>query len=358
MDEIEICPYISGEEKELINLLINTFNPWPRFDLSSTPLDYWTWKFRDNPQNRLLITLAKFNDEIVGCYHSLSQCYKIGDRIIPVYQGVDVAVRDDFRGKGIYKKIAQYTYTREDELGESLHLGIETQEATLKVATQNRFLKIPHQPVILIKILDEDKFFPGGDDINLVKKGGYRVLSALNKITHTNPNLSQINYLVEEITRFDERAIDFLKGTLDGYQFIQDRTIAHLNWRFCDPRGGEYKVTQALENNNVIGYIVTRLNKYNRRGFIVDLLTSPRGNEAVETLITHACESLEERGAVSINVSVFHDHPYETTFNQHGFINVMPLPLYYRSITPGALSRLAEGGASTGMFSYGDFDWI
>ena len=67
-DSITIRQYQEGDEKEIVELLRLAFNGWPNFDLPCTPLEHWQWKYKDNPQNKIIASIAESEGRIVGCH--------------------------------------------------------------------------------------------------------------------------------------------------------------------------------------------------------------------------------------------------------------------------------------------------
>ncbi|MEM3378403.1 MAG: GNAT family N-acetyltransferase [Candidatus Bathyarchaeia archaeon] len=64
---------------------------------------YWNWKYKENPYfDSQLVAVAEANGEIVGCNHWLLRNLKLSSSVVDkaILAG-DVAVRADYRGKGI-----------------------------------------------------------------------------------------------------------------------------------------------------------------------------------------------------------------------------------------------------------------
>lgn len=364
-DEIEFRNYMPDDEKDIVTLLEAAFDPWPRFDLPVTPLDHWAWKYKDNPLKQIIISLALKDEEIIGCYHDLAQTIKIGNRYFSSYQGVDTAVKSDYRGRGIYRKLIRFAFEMENKLGKPFHYGIDIQQATLRVSQELGLKKMPHNKLVLSRIMDLDKHFNETETkYTSLKKQGYKILSRYNQIRYSiiKPYTLMSDFNLYEVKEFEDRINQFWDEVKNSYQFIIVRTKEYLNWRYCDKRGGDYIVKQAEKNGRILGYIVLKINRLskNQQGYIVDLLTLPRRLDVAEALVSYACEYFVENGVILINSSVVEGHPYEAVLKRFGFVNNFELVLDYRPDEDYkvSLEKIGESSAQTYLFTYGDSDWI
>ena len=98
----------------------------------------------------------------------------------------------------------------------------------------------------------------------------------------------------------------------------------YLNWRYCDPRAGPYRVYQAYLDGKLVGYIVTRVNRYLSEyfiGYIMDLLTAPGKKDVAAALLMHALEVLDKDGVNITTCMVPDGHPHEKIYRALGFLN-------------------------------------
>ena len=70
MTNITYSLYEPGDEKQLVELLDLVFGGWPDRDLACSKVDFWRWKYLDNP-NGSLVTLAEESGEIHGSVHTM-----------------------------------------------------------------------------------------------------------------------------------------------------------------------------------------------------------------------------------------------------------------------------------------------
>lgn len=364
--EIEIRPFMNGDEERIVQLLVSVFNPWPHFDLSVDPLDHWLWKFRDNPSREVIICLALSDGEIIGCFHDLVQTLKIGDRAFLGCQGVDVAVHQDYRGQGIYGKLIRYAHELERKRGILLHYGVNTNPATIRESKKLGNLELPHVRFLSSRIRDVNRHFEVNNVKNaLLRKLIYLVLVRFYKLRYTiwKPDYALNDFSINEVKEFDDRFTQFWEEIGKNYAFIVERTKNYLNWRFCDPRGGDYVCKVAENNGNVLGYVVLRINRLREsypQGTIVDLLTLPQRLDVLEALVSHACQYFDNGDINSVNTLIVKGHPHEAVLKRFGFIEVLKPAINYKpnEALDEDLNKLRMSPPSKELFTYGDFDWI
>ena len=106
---MEVSSYKQGEVTQLVDLLELVFGSWPFVDLSCQSIEYWKWKYLDNPTGLVNVGLAWEENELLGCNHVYYVRVKMGDKTFLCGNGTDSAVHPDHRNKGIYTKINEHT---------------------------------------------------------------------------------------------------------------------------------------------------------------------------------------------------------------------------------------------------------
>ena len=101
------------------------------------------------------------------------------------------------------------------------------------------------------------------------------------------------------------------------------RAREYLNWRYCDIRGGDYRVLKAVESANMVGFIVFRVN--NKRpehpvGVIVDLMSYKNRSDITPALLKQCLEYFTTLNVVTVSSYLIRDHPDSKVFTRFGFI--------------------------------------
>ena len=366
-NKFNASPYRPGDEEEIVQLLELVFNGWPQFDLNCTPLDHWRWKYLDNPLRLNILYSASFDNKIIGCTHTIPQRVKVGDKIFLSGTGADVAVHPDFRRRGIHNKIVDSKLDFEAKIGIKFHYGISNNPILIKRNMRRGFPLFPHDVSSFIRIYDVDlhlRMIP--TKYAWIKKYGYQLLKIYNKLRNAlrSYSSSDHDFHISVILNFDDRINTFWNKIKDNYSLIVERKQNYLNWRYCDPRGGDYTVIQAEKDGHVLGYGVLRINMYRGEypvGHIVDLLTIPERLDVAGALVEHAVIYFDKKDINTIQCLSIKNHPYERILNRYGFINSRKklniFYQYYEGISEN-LKQVEKSSENKIHFAIGDYDAI
>jgi len=360
-----VRPYLRGDEEEIVQLLQLVFDEWPHFDLSCAPIDHWRWKFEDNPLKKSIISLGASDDKIIGCTHTIPLMIKIGDSIFLCGNGYDLVVHPDFRRMGVAKKM--------NELRKELRTKAGTKFALMfpgKIMIKHYlklYPRLPHATMIFVRIQDIDWHLQMMPAENAwLKKYGLHLVNVFNKFRNALrvSVLSDQDFCISKICRFDDSINVFWDEIKDHYTFIVRRTRDYLNWRYCDSRGGDYFIKIAEADERVLGYSVLRINKYMRDypvGYIVDLLTLPGRLDVADALVADAIDYFDSNYVNIILCQVIKNHPYERIFKRYGLVNSRhSINIFYDTYATISeeLSKLQTSTANRIHFVYGDYDSI
>ena len=318
----EQIKYRSTEEsdgEDIVKLLDKVFSGWPRFDLKTSSLDHWKWKYVDNPFKSNIGFVSETDETVVGASHSYCFHIKILDEICRGTYSADNVVHPDYRRKGISKTI----YKLQEDMLEDENIALDywvTSNPFLIKMFMEQYELFPIPVMTMARIQDVDLHLKYDDQNRSWLLGwGYKVLTFVNK----NMNYLKKDYgsgLVEisEITSFDARINDFWDNTSKSYSYSTERSLDFLNWRYCDPRSGGYKVNLAEEGGEILGYIVLRINTFNpdyQIGYVVDLLTLPDRYDAADALVNSAVEYFDNNNINIVLSLVCKGHPVSGVYN-------------------------------------------
>jgi hypothetical protein len=366
--DYKIRSYQPADDKGIVELLKLVFDDWPHFDLNCDPLDHWRWKHKDNPLARNLISLGIVGDKIISCLHSIPIILKIGENVFLSWERVDGAVHPDFRRGGLFNKMSELTYETMIKNEVRTQYGITSNPILMKKYQKQGNPHLPHVLVDFIRIHDIDlhlKMVPTKNK-EQARKIGFLFVKLVNRIRNTSND--KINtyrdFNISEINSFDDRINTFWDEIKDHYNFIVKRTRDYLNWRFCDHRGGEYKIKMVEVDGRILGYSVLRINKYMKDypvGYIVDLIALPKCLNVINWLVADAVKYFDTHNINVIHCQLFKTHPYEAIIKRYGFVDSR-YRLFMHFI-PGAgiykeLNKIQTSTVDKLHFVYGDFDII
>jgi hypothetical protein len=365
--EVTIRPYTNGDEKEIVELLQTVFKGWPHFDLSCSPLDHWTWKYEDNPLKTKAIAVAELDGKIIGCSHGYLLNIRLGNKPILAQQGTDLAILEEFRGRGIYPTLTKKKNELYDALGVQMTYSISSNPIVVGRDQSENRPQFPCRFKHYVKLDDVAKHFETTSSKNPLKKHGYNVLKTIKKMENITQNskkeaaLSSFEILEKKPT--DVEVDEFWNSVKDKFNFTVERDEKYLSWRYNDERGGKYLFRCAENKNGILGFIVLRVNKKQENypvGYIVDMITQQNRIDIAYALIDDATNFFHQQGVNLVQSMVVEGHPYERLIENQGFLwDREPLIVFYRPKKIGEeLKHIINSPPEKLQLSYGDFDWI
>ena len=157
--------------------------------------------------------------------------------------------------------------------------------------------------------------------------------------------------------------IDGIKNA--NYDYILVRNSDFLNWRFCDSRNSNYRIIQAHDENDILGYCVTRINRLIKgypEGFIVDVITEPKRKDVAKALIFDAISHCDEQGVNAISCLMVNKNTYNDILLNYGFVNSRSnFNVGLREVTPSIrndLQKLYSANPDRIDYQYAHTDWI
>ena len=364
-NEFQLRIYNPGDEEEIVQLLKIGFDGWPHFDLECTPVDHWRWKYLDNPSRTNFIVLAMIEGRIVGANQILPMRIKIVDTVFPCVLSADTVVHPDYRRMGIYTKMANKNISRMNDSGIQLDY-FPTSNPILIKSYSKRYRTLPLTISNLARIKDINKQLKAMP----IKKAwlaklGFHGLMLFNDLKNAfcRKKSPDTNFNIHEVNRFNESMESFWDEASRQYKFIIERRREYINWRYCDPRAGGFKVKEAKdEDGSTLGYCVLKINKYLKHypiGYMVDLLTLPERVDAAEALVADAIRYFDEQNINIVNCLVVENHPYEKILKRYGFIDSrFRIQIFMRlsSEMASILKKIERSDSEKIYFSYGDID--
>jgi hypothetical protein len=281
----------------LIGLLRSTFNGYPE-------MQYWTWKYSNNPHGFPIIFVAEDKEKIVGCYILNPVRLRIGQELVMGAQSVDAAVDSAYRGGGIFKKLAV------GAIAEAAKEDVSIIYAFPNEISYKGQVRIGYRPMFIIpkmyRIFQTSSLLKAKTHVNdsfILKTLG--VMDNLQKIRKERVMQScaksKNDIKVRVITEFDSRFSDFWKAVYkENNGLLIERDLAYLQWRYMDHPQKNYTTYVCENSKEIIGFIVISVGKdFSKEssttdrlsmGNIMDLFTLPKMTHAAYPLISAACD--------------------------------------------------------------------
>jgi len=357
--DTRIRSYLPGDEQDIANLLLNAFSGWPDIDVVGTALDYWRWKYSDAPVRAPIISVCESRDGIVGCDHSISLRVKVGKKVRLCDYSCDTVVHADYRGKGLSKVMIEHSNDLRKSHGFHLVFWVTRNPIFIEAYSKIR-PSFPYQIRNLVHIQDVGlhlKYMPM--EKAWFMRLGFHLAKGVNSIRNAFRRYSTIDgYIITRSNGFDERINDFWDELSGYYDFIVERRLEYLNWKYCDKRGGKYQFLFAENGDRILGYCVLCVNR--RRieypvGYIVDLLVIPERLDVAFALARNALAYFRAQDVNIVNCLAIHGNQLEGVLHKAGFLySRVRLNFFYN--TMGDPDFLSQVLADRAHFSFGDID--
>ena len=354
-----IRQYEPGDDEGIVNTLDAAFNGWPKMDLNCSSLEHWRWKFLSCPIEPRIVIVAEKDNEIVGVSHLMPCMIHLGKETVLGANGCDVATHPDHRRKGVYNRTRKFKEEKALEKGIVLFYGIESNPILIKKNLKNGpDVLIPHKVVMYVRVRDLARAHVGA-----IKKTGYSLIKNFNIVTNRSPK-SITDFRIESSECFDERVNGLLERNKQVYGYIMVRNKEFLNWRYADPRGGDYRIWLAYDEEVFMGYIVTRINRYdedNPVGCIMDLLVEPSRFDVADSLMKMGLGYFDGQDVNMVYFLGVQGSSLEWILRGNGFVNSRKRLLwnYFDSSLVREVGGIIRNISSNEIyFSYGDIDWI
>lgn len=312
--------FCKAEEKDfipLVELMSKVLRDGDSLHADKFNLQKWKWKYFELANAAPQIYLCKENEQILGYYHCPIYCCTIAGVPKKIAMVQDVGVSEAARGKGVFKKLADYAthqllasdialiYTFPN--GNSIHTFLKYNGYT-KIETFCTFvLPIKTEEIIASKI----RF------LNIHKLVG--VLSDLF-FSFKLPRIN-LNYKIISEEKLSEEMVQLFHQFNTSFKNSLTRDYNYLNWRFeKKPHGKTYFFTARKESKLVAVAIIS----------IEDLL----GSKAA-VVLDFACDTKESFSQLVASVRK----------NTEGFFG-QKLGMFYTSVS-GTNAKLFSAAGFT-----------
>jgi hypothetical protein len=263
--------------EELLDLIKTNYN-------SSDIINrkYLNWQYKANPVGRPVMEVARQSNsnDLVGQYLVIPLGYVKDGNLVKGSLSLNTLTREDFRGKGLFTKLATATYNSCLTQGITFTIGFPNPNSyggfVKKLGFKNpgelQFLIKPlsYLGIVVDKIKNRKLNERHGDDLPMKK---------FEQIELGEP------FKIEELLLENgtNEYADFWNRVSKGYHFTTDRNHEYIKWRYIDLPTRKYKLLKITENNFIKGILVLRNKQvYGLNvGIIVDFF-GERGNRQLD----------------------------------------------------------------------------
>jgi GNAT superfamily N-acetyltransferase len=332
------------------------------FEANGDPKDprVLRWQYAENPVGRVYTDLAvdpAHEDRVGAIYATFPVEMQIGSHRVVGVQSLDTLTDGNYRGQGLFTRLAASVYDRCQEDGVALVYGFPNGSSAPGFFGKLGWTRLDPVPYL---------FLPLGARYFLHRLGLSRRLS------RWVPDRLPTRPPAPERTSDEEVAVILeLDGEIDALwdSFSQQvrtavvRDRRYLSWRLRRPGGG-YKLLAFRRAGELRGLAITTCkDKHGGRvGYLMELLHVPDDHRAGEILLSAAVDDLAQSGADVVLSWCLEHSPNRTTYRRCGFRTlppaVWPVELHFGVRGLAAPPAAALGNRRNWYLSYLDSDTV
>jgi GNAT superfamily N-acetyltransferase len=289
---------------------------------------FWKWHYLENPNTKIddvPLWVVAYGDEIVGQLATIPVQLKVGSETRPAIWILDFIVREDFRGKGLGKRLV---LAAREKYSTTITLGINEQSAGLFRSMGWMEMGCIHR---YQKLLYAGNGLKGAAQIPPLR--GVLNLLSMPLRTGITKAARRNSYAVSAVNEFGAEFDDLWERVSRQWLCVARRDARTLAWQFELQPGKKFETIGLYSNKRLVGYAVLffRKGKSNTgpsKAAISDLCyEQENAAEIVDTLIEAALRRAMERRAGSLVTDVL-DKVVEERLKQYGFWKIAKSPQF------------------------------
>lgn len=294
---------------------------WPATSTQVDHLEHWRWKFLANPLGFHLVCVALHDGKVISHSASLPVRFKVGDRTIIASQGVDLCTDPAFRGAGLIGRTMACRNLMKDEHNVELDFGFPNKASYKISVTKQGFTDLG---IVMLQhryIIDEEQFFKKVR-FGSIKRLGHSSYQMIRRTLGPRVEVGDGMALDSE-SRMGEEFDELYARASKDFDAMIVRDSGYLNWRYCDPRAGEFIVRTVRNKGRLVGYMVMREETKDGSRFlnIVDCLVDPRSPDAVPLLLKDCISLAQGMDIETVLCCLPEGHPYGKYLAELGFLS-------------------------------------
>lgn len=307
----------------------------------------WSWKYLGNPTGLVKIAIAETAERIIGQYAILPIRMKILDNIHTAALSLDTMVHPDYRGHGLFVRLAEFLYTRAKGSGISFIYGFPNESSHHGFVSKLGWLDMYEHTPLFVRPLDVKRILAEKtENAFLSTIGGWIGSIGLPLLSSKRWDKLPDGYLIKQITSFDERVDILWQRVLSAFNIISIRDSLYLNWRYVNKPGSSYTIFAIEKADDILGYIVLEcIQRFGLKiGFIVDLLAVPGHPYFSNYLVSKAVEYFKEVQSSMLCCLMLKHSPYVQAVKANGFM-LLPKRFYPKKMYLGVFRNTEQYSA-------------
>lgn len=279
--EINYRFYEDGDEESILELVKSSFG----FEMN---MDYWLWRYKENPRGKGIISLA-FHDKILVAHYGvcLIKCYYRGE-VVTAGFAMTAMTHPDYQGKGIFVKVAENVFRKAKTEGLPIIYGFPNPLTVNAYRNRlNWFVKNPFT-------------------VWIHKSSFQRILKGMS---------------FEKINDIENLDIQYFEQMKDKYLFAVVRDKIYFKWRYFDSPDNLFQVYKLEIDNELVGVVVLKIYEFSdgrKRGHIIDWLVED--SSSLSLVLKYSLDHFMGLGINHVTLWANANQNEDSCFELNGFV--------------------------------------
>lgn len=342
------------------------FGGWPEVALRDgvSAVDHLEWKASGTTPGFPAFLVAEVDGQLAGCRTVLVRRVLVRGEPKIFVHFVDAAVDPGFQGRGANRATQQLMH---DVYQPQFDLSIDDSNNPHMIRGRRRLgggtenfgnaVRPMVLPLDATRLVRADSEGEGGRLPTPLAALRLRAVSRLASFSARGARGPAPGCSIREVDRFDDRFDAFCAAATAPFDFVPERTEAFLNWRYADPRSGEFTIRVAERGDDLLGYVV--LIDRDDTTHIADILVAAGEPAIAGALLDEVTRHARAAGTMAVSGWLAEHHPYRAAFRARGFVPMGGTSIVYRAVAmPAEELAFLERSDAAMHFTYGDTDFI
>jgi hypothetical protein len=314
-EEMEFGFYRSGEEEQILHLFHRTFPKIPR------TMEEWKWEYEQNPFSPPIIALARYQGKVIGQEALFFVPMKSGENRFLGAQSVDTMTDSQFRGKGVFSRLARLTLEEGKKRSVPLFYGFPNRNSYSAYVKKLGWLEVTRVQRF-IKVMDISSALKARVQSPFLCSLLGGMAQPLVKLYFWGKKIKVEDFFLEKVKRFGMPYDAFWRGVRSRFPLMVDRTSQYMNWRYLDHPSGEYQAyfLKKRGSDEILGVAVLRLVQLQYPlGSIGEFFVKDWNGETAQVFLTLILNLLVSQGAAIVASWILSHSPFVSVLKKLGF---------------------------------------
>ena len=314
------------------------------------------WQFLRNPVEKEFVDIAidKEKDKTAAIYAISPVEFKLEDEVLIGAQSLNTMTDKDYRGQGLFIKLAKSVYEKAENSGVKLVYGFPNgnsiygfqKKLDWQILDPVPFLIKPLKSKYFTKRISFLKFLPN-------------IPLSIKRASHSK------NYKLETRNEFPLEVNSLWADFSKNIVVAINRNKTYLDWRYIEKPNEDYKIIHCYSlENKYLGFVVyaVKTKHKGKIGYIMELVYDLDDHKAGEILLDSAVSEIKTQNADCILSWCLSHSPNYKVFKKHFFLNmpekIRPVELHFGARSFDAKYDKIINNRNSWYLSYSDSDTV